>query len=434
MASSITGIPTTRVSNSFIRERLLSQTQSDQVSLYKLQMQLATGRRYELPSEEPVASQRAMGLQRLIERKGQVAANLAITASYLSNTDATLSTVSGNMANIRAAALGVLGTTADDEQRMAAAQQVSQALQSLVDTGNQNFRGRYIFAGTLTAVRPFTSLNDGLVRYDGNEGPLQSYADIDLLATTNLTGTEVFGAMSEPVRGTVDLDPVLTYDTRISDLRGGQGISKGSVKISDGTKTSTVDLSRAKTIGEIAALIKANPPEGRELYVEVTSTTIRVQLAGTTGNLSIQEVGGGTVAWELGILNEVGAGLNPITGRDLNPLLRGTTSLDNVLGAHAWTVLHSPGLDNDILLRADVPGAALPDGTSLNGLSVSLLADPTVIAGNELVVYDPVGGTLVVHVDEGSSTARNVIDAINARADIPYTASIDRLDKVEGGL
>ncbi len=434
MASSVTGIPTTRVSNMFIRQRLLSQTQSDQVALYRLQMQIATGRRYEMPSEEPVASLRAMGLQRLIERKTQVAANLAITASYLSNTDATLATVSSNMANIRAAALGVVGTIADDEQRMAAAQQVSQALRSLVDTGNQNFRGRYIFAGTLTSVQPFTSLNDGLIRYDGNEGYLQSYADIDLLTTTNLTGTEVFGAMSDPVRGTIDLNPVLTFDTRISDLRGGQGISKGSIQISDGTKTSTIDLSGAKTIGEMAALIKANPPEGRELYVEVTSTAIRVQLAGSTGNLSIREVGGGTVAWELGILNEVGAGLTPITGRDLDPIVRDTTSLDNVLCSTAWTVLHSPGLDNDVLIRANVSGDELPDGTDPNNLTVSFVADTTIIAGNELVVYDPVGGTLVVHIDESSSTARNVINAINARADVPYTASVDRLDNVSGGL
>ena len=434
MASSITGIPTTRVSNMFIRQRLLSQTQSDQMALYKLQMQLATGRRYEMPSEEPVASLRAMGLQRLIERKTQVAANLAITASYLSNTDTTLATVSSNMANIRAAALGVLGTTASDEQRMAAAQQVSQALRSLVDTGNQNFRGRYIFAGTLTSVRPFTSLNDGLVRYDGNEGYLQSYADIDLLTTTNLTGTEVFGAMSDPVRGTIDLNPVLTFDTRVSDLRGGQGISKGSIQISDGTKTSTIDLSGAKTVGEIATLIKANPPEGRELYVEVTSTSIRVQLAGSTGNLSIREVGGGTVAWELGILNEVGAGLTPITGRDLDPTVRDTTSLDNVLCSTAWTVLHSLGPDNDVLIRADVSGEELPDGTDPNHLTVSFLANPAITAGNELVVYDPVGGTLVVHIDEGGSTARNVINAINARADVPYTASVDRLDNVSGGL
>lgn len=433
MASSVTGIPTTRVSNIFIRQRLLSQTQSDQTALYRLQMQLATGRRYEMPSEEPVASLRAMGLQRLIERKTQVASNLATTASYLSNTDTTLGTVSSNMADVRAAALGVLGTIASDEQRKAAAQQVSHALQSLVDTGNQNFRGRYIFAGTLTSVRPFTSLTDGLVRYDGNEGHLQSYADIDLLTATNLNGTEVFGAMSEPVRGTVDLEPILTYDTRISDLRGGLGVSKGSIKVSDGSKTSTIDLSGAKTIGEMAALIKANPPEGRELYVEVTSSTIRVQLAGTTGNLSIQEVGGGTVAYELGILNEVGAGLKAITGRDLDPVLRGTTSLDSVLCVHAWTVLHSPGLDNDILLMANVPGEKLPDGTDLNHLTVSFLADPAITAGNELIDYDPAAGILVVHIDESSSTARNVIDAINTRADIPYTASIDRFDNVDGG-
>ncbi len=433
MAASIIGIPTTRVSDLFIRQRLLNQVQHDQADLFRLQMQLSTGRRFEAPSEAPVAALRVMSLQRLLERKAQVASNLITNQSYLSNTDVTLSSVSNNMAEVRGTALGVIGTLATDEQRRAAAQQVSQSLRSLLETGNQMFRGRYLFAGTLTSARPFTSLPDGTVRYNGNEGHVYSFADVNLLFATNLHGAEVFGAMSEPVRGNIDLNPRLTLDTRIDDLRGGRGISKGSIRISDGSNVSTIDLSSAETIGDLAALIKANPPSGRELFVEVTSDRIRIRLGGTEGNLSIHEVGGGTVAYELGILQDIGVGLNPITGRDLDPVLRGTTSLDDVLGVRAWAVLHSPGADNDIRIVADQPGAKTADGIELNGLKVSLLNDPAIIAGNELVDYDPAAGTLVVRIQGGSSTAANVAAAINARADIPYTASIDRLDDVEGG-
>ena len=433
MGTSITGIPTTRVSSTFIRQKLLNQVMSDQQALYKLQLQLATGHRYEVPSEDPVSSLRAMSLQRLLEQKTQINSNLSTTQSYLSNTDTTLGDVSSNMADVRAAALGVAGTLASDEQRLAAAQQVRQALESLVDTGNQNFRGRYIFAGSLTSVRPFVNLDDGTVRYDGNELEIQSYADLSLLTSSNLDGNAVFGAISDPVCGSVDLEPVLTLDTRVSDLRGGKGISKGSIAISNGSNVSTIDLSSAETIGDIAALIKTNPPTGSELYVEVTSTTIQIQMAGSTGNLSISEVGGGTVANELGILRPNGVGTAPIIGRDLDPVVRSTTSLDDVLGVHAWAVLHSPGVDNDIRIIADAPGEQTAEGVDLNDLDISIVDDPAVTAGNELVVYDPVAGTLVISVDEGYSTAKDVIDAINAEADIPYTASIDPLDDVEGG-
>lgn len=435
MATSIIGIPTTRVSDVFIRRRLLNQVQYDQAELFRLQTQLSTGRRFEAPSEDPVAALRVMSLQRLLERKSQVASNLTTNQSYLSNTDVTVSSVSNNMADVRATALGVVGTLATDEQRRAAAQQVSQSLRSLLETGNQKFRGRYLFSGTLTSERPFAALPDGAIRYDGNEGQVESYADIDLLFPTNLQGAEVFGAMSEPVRGTVDLDPRLTLDTRVADLRAGRGVSKGSIRISDGSNVSTIDLSSAETIGDMAALIKANPPPGRELFVEVTRDRLRIRLAGTDGNLSIHEVGGGTVAYELGILQDIGVGLNPITGRDLDPLLGTTTSLDDLagVGARAWAVLHSPGADNDIRFVADQPGAKLADGTDLNDLTISLLDDPAVVAGGELVDYDPVAGALVVRIEGGASTAADIVAAVNARDDIPFTAAIDRLDDVEGG-
>ncbi len=437
MATAITGIPTTRVSDLFIRQRLLGQVQFDQGELFRLQMQLATGRRFETPSEAPVAALRIMSLQGLLERKSQVASNLSTNQTYLSNTEVTVSSVANTMAEVRATALGVLGTTATDDQRRAAAQQVGQALQSLIETGNQMFRGRYLFAGTRTSVRPFTSLPDGTVRYDGNEGHIQSYADIDLLFDTNVHGGEVFGALSEPVRGAVDLDPNLTHDTRIADLRAGQGISKGSIQISDGSEVSTIDLSSAETIGDVAALIKAHPPEGRELYVEVTSTTLRIQLAGATGNLSIHEVGSGTVAHELGILRGVGVGTQPIEGRDLDPVLRGTTALDDVLGVRARAVLHSPGTDNDIRIVADEPGEAL------NGLNVAVVDDPDVTAGNEYAEYDPGDPddpdsppTMTVYIRAGASTAADVVAAVNAftdAEDLPYTAMVDRLDDVNGG-
>ncbi|MDY0169045.1 MAG: hypothetical protein RBS80_21060 [Thermoguttaceae bacterium] len=429
--ASIIGIPTTRVSDLFIRQRLLNQVQFDQQSLFRLQTQLATGRRYEAPSEDPVSALRVMSLQRLLERKSQIAANLTTNQSYLSNTDVTLSSVSSNMANIRATALGVLGTLADDDQRRAASQQVSHALQSLIDTGNQQFRGRYLFAGTLTSTSPFTMLDDGLVRFNGNEGAIQSYSNTETLFATSLNGVEVFGAISNPVRGSVDLNPRLTLDTRIADLRGGQGISKGSIRISDGTNVSTVDLSSAETIGDIAALIKANPPAGRELNVEVTGDKLRIQLAGTTGNLSIHEVASGTVANELGILRDIGVGTQFIDGRDLDPILRATTSLDDLMaiGVRSWAVLHSTGPDNDIRIEADVPGR------HLDGLHVSLVHDDTVTRGHEVVDYSPELDPphMIVYIHQGASTARDVVAAINARGDVPYTATVDRLDDVAGG-
>ncbi|MFV2066771.1 MAG: hypothetical protein ACC645_07290, partial [Pirellulales bacterium] len=69
---SISSVPSTRVSDLLIRNRLLSQMQSDQKDLFRIQNQLSTGRRIALPSDDAPAALRASKLQQLIERKDQV--------------------------------------------------------------------------------------------------------------------------------------------------------------------------------------------------------------------------------------------------------------------------------------------------------------------------------------------------------------------------
>ncbi|MHB8903116.1 MAG: flagellar hook-associated protein FlgL, partial [Thermoguttaceae bacterium] len=425
--TSIIGIPTTRVSDQFVRQRLMQQVQADQLSLFRYQTQLSTGRRFERPGEDPIAAGRIMSLQSLLERKEQVQTNLTTNQSFLTATDTAMSTISSMIADVRGAALAVVGTTASEEQRSAAAMQVREAITQLMDAGNQNFRGRYLFAGSTTEVRPFRQVGDGVVEYLGNEQRLLSYSDVDLLFETNVDGSYVFGAVSEPVRGSVDLDPVLGFDTRLADLRGGRGIGAGSIAIADGTHTSIIDLSGAATIGEVAQLIRDHPPEGRSLEVEITTTGLNIRLnQDVPGDLSINEVGQGTTASQLGILAEVGVGLNTVEGDDLDPVLRQTTRLDDILGARARSVLRSAGNNNDLILEA------VRNGADLNGVTVRFVDDPAVTFGNETVAYDPLAGEIVVGIDEGNTQATHVVDALNAARDLgvlPFTARLDPLDQ-----
>src|SRR4030067_455635 len=113
----ILGIPTTRISDQFFRSRLLQQIQSDQHELMRLQTQLSTGRRFELPSEDPVTAARVIGLQGLLERKSQVQTNLTTNQSYLAATDSAMSSIADLVAEARAAAPGAGGTGRPGAQR-----------------------------------------------------------------------------------------------------------------------------------------------------------------------------------------------------------------------------------------------------------------------------------------------------------------------------
>jgi len=429
--ANIIGIPTTRVSDLFMRQRLTNQIQLDQLDAFRVQMQLSTGRRIQVPSEDSNAAMRIIDLQRLLERKGQVRSNLRTNQSYLLATDSTLSSVSGSLAEIRAVAMGVVGEIATDAQRTAASQQVQQMIRQLQDTANQQFRGRYLFAGTPTTVMPFAETDHGYIQYYGNEEKVFSYSDIDLLFETNLHGGEVFGAISEKVLGAADLDPILTYNTRLADLRGGAGITPGSIEISVAGNRSTIDITTAETIGDVAAMIRANPPAGKTLDVEIAPTGLVITLNGDPGDtLAIREVGGGTTADELGILTQVGVGTT-VTGEDLDPILRLTTRIADVLGTRSYALVRSFGSDNDLIFEAPAVG------TAYDGIEIVFEDDGSVaVPGDETASFDPATNTLTVKVKSNQTEARHVVAAVQAAflaGNVPITARLDPLDSPHGG-
>lgn len=255
--AAISPIPTTRVSDPLVQQRLLSQLQRDQLDVLRLQQQLTTGRRINLPSDDPQASGRAIALQRLLERKGQARENLNVSQSYLTATDTAIGNASDVLRSIRGEVASVVGVTASPEQRAAAAAQVRNAVRQLIDIGNRTFRGRYIFGGSQTQSGPYSQQGE-IVAYAGNDEDLANYADIDQLLVSNRSGHKVLGGFSAEVQGFADLNPIVTADTLLSDLNGGQGVELGSIAISNGTVSRTVDLSRAVTVGDVVDLIQGD--------------------------------------------------------------------------------------------------------------------------------------------------------------------------------
>lgn len=418
--SPIIPIPSTRVSDVYIRQRLLSQTQNDQLSLFRAQNAIATGRRVVVPSDDAPAALRGISIQRLLERKEQVRVNLQTNNSYLSATDTALSDVSSLLASTRATAVSVVGTTATDTQRESAAIEVDRLIQQLIDVSNQSFRGRTLFSGSNTTSVSFQSSGSG-VAYQGNERNIFSYSDVDVLFETNLHGVEVFGGLSPEVVGIADLNPIVSVNTRLSDLRNGAGISDGSIAISDGTNTKIIDLSKAETVGDVVRLLEANPPQGRTLEASITATGINVELdSAGGGGLTLKEVAGGTTVAELGLLNEVGTGTGPVVGSDINPRLTQTTKLSNILGVRALGQVTSQGIKNDLTLEAN------DRGDEFNDVTITYVDGGPLSFGLETAVYDdsdPNNKTLTVTIANNKSTASQVRTAINAQT--PFTASFD---------
>jgi len=419
--SGIIPIPTSRVGDLFVRQRLTAQVQRDQLDLFRLQNQISTGQRLQLPSDDAPAALRAINLQRLLDRKGQIQTNVKASYQYLSGADSRLASVSTALIELRGAVVGVSGNVVSDSARQAVVRDVESLLSELVNAGNANLGGRYLFAGSKSQSQPY-SYDGAFVKYSGNEGVLRSYVDLERLFETNLAGTDVFGGISAAVEGSVDLNPQLTADALVSTLNGGNGIGPNpaiTVSVDDGVSTvsSVVDLSGAVTVGDVARLIENGAPGSGTVTAEVTGG--RLVLRAESGMISVSEVGEGKTARLLGVLYDPNSpAVDTITSTDLNPALLKTTPLSNLLGTKASGVIESPSLNDDILITAS------RNGVAFNNLTVHYVAGAT--AGSEVATYDQGTNTLTVTIESGVSTANDVAAAITTEG--TFTAAIDYHD------
>ena len=422
----ITPIPTTRVSDYFVSQRLINQIQGDQLDLFKLQTQVSTGRRILRPSDDPAAALRAIALQRTLQRKGQAESNLNNSRSVLEVAETALGSVAGTLNDVRAAALENISNLTSPEARDAAIAQVDAALSALITSGNANYNGRYLFGGSRTNVSPFELSRQNVV-YKGNQKKLQSYVDLEQLFTTNLPGTDVFGGVSGQVVGSVDLDPPLTVDTLLASLHGGNGIDTNSaisINVNNGgtTSSSVIDLSGAVTVGDVIRRIEANPPAGgASIRVDIVDNGLAINAS--AGTVRVGEVAAGRAAKELGFATN-SAPSATVVGSDLDPVLRNTTPLANLLGTKAAGRLVSINANNDIAITAAANGAEW-DGVTVVYASGGL-------AGSENATYDSGTKTLTVQIEDGQSTANDVIAAINAEG--TFTAQLDGRDSTSAQL
>ncbi len=124
-----------------------------------------------------------------------------------------------------------------------------------------------------------------------------------------------------------DVRPNIDANTPLSSLHQGQGISPGSLMITDRVGgTASIDLSTAITVSDVLTTISgaAGINVTAMLNTSGNGITIVDNNASPTRNLTIQDVGSGTTASDLGI---VGDRPGNIVGIPLEPLLIPSTLL-----------------------------------------------------------------------------------------------------------
>lgn len=300
---------------------------STQAQLLQTETELSTGDAINQPSDNPAGAATILQLNQTLATRQAYATNLTSATSSLGQVDTTLSSLENLLTSAQSTASANVGSDVNAADRTAAAAQIDSLTSEALSLGNTELNGQYLFGGDTDNTAPFVQA-DGSIKYVGSTTTLDNTVDQGKTLAYQINANDVFGALSSQVQGTANLSPSLTTDTQITDLQGARnlGVSLGSIQISNGTSTATVNLAGSDTISDVIEKINAAGVGG--ITAAVGTNGNLVLTGGGTDNITVTDVAGGTTAEDLGIAQATGAGDGvPVTGTDLSPQITDLTPL-----------------------------------------------------------------------------------------------------------
>jgi flagellar hook-associated protein 3 FlgL len=434
-----------RVSQNLRAYNLLDSLRRSGLDLFRVQNQLATGLKVVRPSDDPLRAAAAGALEQRLDLIGQLQQNLVYANSVLAAGESAMADAVALGRQVETIASQTAGDSASPEERAVLVPVVQSVLNQLVAVGNRQHLGAYLFSGHDDRLPPFEAVADGVI-YRGDLGRLGAIVESDYQQDTfTLPGAALFAAVSGEVRGVVDLDPALTLDTRIVDLRGatGRGVQLGRIRVSFGAQSVEVDLRGCDTLGDLLDRLNAALGPG----IQATLGTQGIQLTGGLGGpgvLTITDVDGGQAAQDLGLTGDDQA--LPIGGADLNPRLTLRTPLSALLGGlgldvssglilrnggRSATVDFSDALTlEDVLNRINQAGVGVWARLADDGDRIEV---HNRISGADLTIAEN-GGTLATALGIRSLHGGTLLRALNDGAGIETVAGTDlRVLTADGG-
>ncbi|MDD2902032.1 MAG: flagellar hook-associated protein FlgL, partial [Syntrophales bacterium] len=160
---------------------------------------IATGRKYQQISDNPVEVGTLMGLNAESGQITQYQRNLETANNWLSSTENALSNINEIVSQTSALAEQMATGTYNADQRAAAAEQVQQYLEEIMQMGNVRFDGKYLMSGYKIDTEPFTMAANYAIQQP--EMHLSSGSDGAATSSGTYTGTDSVTYIVEIVSG-----------------------------------------------------------------------------------------------------------------------------------------------------------------------------------------------------------------------------------------
>ncbi|HNX76807.1 MAG TPA: flagellar hook-associated protein FlgL [Candidatus Rifleibacterium sp.] len=253
-------------------------------ALNDIQVKISSGKKYIMASESPVDNALAMQNKVEINENTQFVRNINHVKDWYNNADGAMTSIESALQRIRELSIEGANDTLVQEDRDAIAKEIDELMLHLIDIGNTQVAGEYIFAGHDVDTKPFSTVsgltpgyNNGVVTYSLGEDRtgINKNSPVDVLysgdnkrikaeierGTTiekSIGGLELFFG-GNPVTGTPTFTrtlPPLESSLPLTALNSGRGVQDGQIIITDQAGIDhKIDLSTAHRIDDVIGII-----------------------------------------------------------------------------------------------------------------------------------------------------------------------------------
>lgn len=179
----------TRITTGMTQRNVLADLHRVNERLVRTQQKVASNREITRPSDDPYHASRALGLRTSLEGTQQFQRNIQDAQGWQETAEQALSTITEAIHRAHELATQGATDTTDPNAREAIAHELDQLIESVKQSANATYRGRFVFSGTTTDVKPYGATD----AYAGSSTDIERQIGPDVPITLTVVGSTILG-------------------------------------------------------------------------------------------------------------------------------------------------------------------------------------------------------------------------------------------------
>lgn len=295
-----------RITSGFLSNQAVNYLHTNLLNVSSIQQKIAAGKNISNPSDDPVGLTRVLDLSNTLRTDTRYGRNVQNAIAEVNTTD----TVMGNMVDLihRAQELTTQAAnfTNNQDGRNAIALEIDQIVNQLVQLGNTDIGGRYIFGGFATDSPPYSRVGDDII-FSGTPSSQNWQRSVEISRgvqlSTNVNGDDLLGnaqvtAAGPPLPVTFSAGSKGLFKTMIElkqDLQAGTApnqLTEIRLRLDELTTDLNTVLGKQSIIGSVSnrlELSQGRIDERQAIFTQQYASIQDVNLPAAVANLNSQQ-------------------------------------------------------------------------------------------------------------------------------------------------